>query len=190
MMTVLAERVANQAIRFGIRPRELKRFIKFAFVGVIGAVVDFGFFNLLRPLFLAFTPAEADFSFALPLIGTFSLEASTIAVSTASGISFICAIISNFMWNRFWTYPDSRTKSFRRQFAQFFVVSIVGILIRVPIVAATHGLFEQVVRWSLPRLSPEVGELLGDNLAVAFAVGIVMFWNFFINRYWTYNDVE
>ncbi len=56
--------------------------------------------------------------------------------------------------------------------------------------AATHGLFEQVVRWSLPRLSPEVGELLGDNLAVAFAVGIVMFWNFFINRYWTYNDVE
>jgi putative flippase GtrA len=32
--------------------------------------------------------------------------------------------------------------------------------------------------------------VLGENLALATVVIIVLFWNFFINRYWTYNDVE
>ena len=28
------------------------------------------------------------------------------------------------------------------------------------------------------------------NLTLAVAVGLVMLWNFFINRYWTYNDID
>jgi putative flippase GtrA len=31
---------------------------------------------------------------------------------------------------------------------------------------------------------------IGKNLSLMLAVGIVMFWNFFVNRYWTYNDVD
>jgi putative flippase GtrA len=31
---------------------------------------------------------------------------------------------------------------------------------------------------------------LGNNIALATAVVIVMFWNFFVNRYWTYRDVD
>jgi len=31
---------------------------------------------------------------------------------------------------------------------------------------------------------------LADNFTLAVAVVIVMFWNFFANRYWTYSDVE
>ena len=31
---------------------------------------------------------------------------------------------------------------------------------------------------------------LGGNLALAAAVIIVLFWNFFANRYWTYADVD
>ena len=31
---------------------------------------------------------------------------------------------------------------------------------------------------------------LGTNIAQFFAIWIVMVWNFFVNRYWTYNDVE
>jgi hypothetical protein len=33
-------------------------------------------------------------------------------------------------------------------------------------------------------------EFLAANLALAVAVIVVMFWNFFVNRYWTYSDVE
>jgi putative flippase GtrA len=33
-------------------------------------------------------------------------------------------------------------------------------------------------------------EFLARNVTLAIAVGIVMLWNFFMNRYWTYNDVD
>jgi hypothetical protein len=63
------------------------------------------------------------------------------------------------------------------------------LAIRTPLFASLEGplrrLFE---RLELPtRLSPE---FLGHNIALAFAVGVVMLWNFFANRYWTYNDVN
>ncbi|MDJ0752492.1 MAG: GtrA family protein [Ardenticatenaceae bacterium] len=172
MLSTVSESVLNRASKWGINPKELKRFIKFAVVGVIGAVVDFGSFNLIRPL----------------LLGTMASE--SLAVSLASSISFVAAIVSNFFWNRYWTYPDSRSKSFTAQFIQFTFVNLLGILIRAPVVWLTHGWFEGVFNWLLPSLDDKTAVLLGDNFAVAFAVGIVMFWNFFVNRYWTYNDVE
>jgi putative flippase GtrA len=33
-------------------------------------------------------------------------------------------------------------------------------------------------------------ELYAKNLTLAAAVGVVMLWNFFVNRYWTYNDID
>ena len=141
-------------------------------------------------IFLNRVSADATVDYLLPIIGATTVESSTLAVSAASGISFIAAIISNFLWNRYWTYPDSRGKSFRRQFAQFFVVSVLGILIRVPIVAVTHSWFEELFLWLFSAIDLDTAVLLGDNLAVVLAVGIVMFWNFFVNRYWTYNDVD
>jgi putative flippase GtrA len=35
-------------------------------------------------------------------------------------------------------------------------------------------------------LSPR---FFGHNLTLAVAILVVMMWNFFANRYWTYNDV-
>ena len=36
----------------------------------------------------------------------------------------------------------------------------------------------------------EQTEFYAKNLTLASAVGIVMLWNFFVNRYWTYNDID
>jgi putative flippase GtrA len=38
--------------------------------------------------------------------------------------------------------------------------------------------------------SPLTPDFLAKNLTLAVAVGVVMLWNFFVNRYWTYNDVK
>ena len=43
---------------------------------------------------------------------------------------------------------------------------------------------------SMSLRAPLSPELLAKNLTLALAVGIVMLWNFFVNRYWTYNDVD
>jgi putative flippase GtrA len=142
---------------------ELERFAKFMVVGVIGAVVDFGTYNLLNEL--ANLPPEVS--------GT---------------ISFVLAICSNFIWNRFWTYPDSRSKPISYQFVQFFVVNVLGIVIRLPIIALTRNPFGRMAEL-LFGLETATARTLGNNIALAVAVVIVMFWNFFVNRFWTYSDV-
>jgi len=43
---------------------------------------------------------------------------------------------------------------------------------------------------TIPQIgSPELAHKLGYNAAKVLATGVVMFWNFFVNRFWTYNDV-
>lgn len=145
-------------------PRERTRFLRFALVGVVGAVVDFGTYTLLHDAF------------------------GVVAV-LASVCSFIAAVISNFTWNRYWTYPDSRTKRISHQVIQFAVVSAVGLGIRTPIFAVLERpLSEFFSQMSAVPLLPM--DFIGDKMALAVAVIVVMFWNFFINRYWTYSDVD
>jgi len=146
-------------------PRERTRFMRFAVVGVIGAIVDFGVANLLV------------YAFSAPLV-------------VAGTISFIAAILSNFTWNRYWTYPDSRSKPVAQQLLQFIVISVMGLVIRVPILhflePVMFGVFSNLP-FTVPFLSADV---LAKNITLAIAVLIVMFWNFFANRYWTYGDVD
>lgn len=146
-------------------PRERTRFLKFAVVGIVGAVVDFGAFNLFTSL-----------------LGMTAVLASV--------LSFIAAIISNFTWNRYWTYPDSRSKPIAQQLTQFSVVSVIGLVIRTPIIALLVPLFTRSFSsLSIFPIGFISAEFFAKNLALAIAVIVVMFWNFFINRYWTYNDV-
>jgi putative flippase GtrA len=144
--------------------KERERFLKFATVGAIGSVIDILIMNLLTQLF----------HMRLVYAGT---------------ISLICAIISNFVLNRYWTYPDSRSRHFLHQLSMFFLVNVMGILFRIPILhyvePVMQGAFENAA-----HLSRASAEALAKNATLAFAIGLVMIWNFFINRYWTYNDID
>lgn len=183
--------LANFAARFGINPKEAERFIKFLIVGAIGFVVDFGVFNLLlNPLNAILQPGTAVFQFFTTLGVSPAYVATGLTAVIAGTISFIAAIISNFIWNRFWTYPDSREKPIWSQFLQFFLVSITGIVFRIPIIAFTRIPFTRLVETVLPMLDPELITRLGENMALAFSVLVILFWNFFVNRYWTYSDVD
>jgi putative flippase GtrA len=181
--------VASMAGHAGVPILEAKRFIKFAVVGVIGFVVDFGVFNLLLGPFALFMAPGSPLHQWLVSLGLAPAQVATLVPTFPGAISFVMAILSNFLWNRYWTYPDSRSKSFRRQFAQFWVVSVTGILIRVPIITFTHQAFTEMILFTFPTLGL-FSVRLGKNLALVLSVIVVMFWNFFVNRYWTYNDVE
>lgn len=174
--------------RIGVKPREAKRFAKFLIVGAIGFVVDFLFFNLLIGPFTAWVLPGHWLYDLLTGIGFSDDFVTHLAPTLAGTVSFILAVCSNFLWNRYWTYPDSRSKSRRRQFTMFLVVSVIGILIRIPIITLLNPLFKSMVQ-AIPLLSPYATRLAA-NMALAVAVLVVLFWNFFANRYWTYNDVE
>ena len=144
--------------------KERTRFFKFALVGTLGAVIDFGVMNLLS-------------------------HYTNMRLVFAGTISFTCAVVSNFFWNRYWTYPESRSRPLPKQLGMFFLVNLAGIAIRIPIL---HFLEPPLLRFfeSVLNIPYETAELLAKNLTLAVAVGIVLLWNFFVNRYWTYNDVD
>ena len=144
-------------------PTERTRFLKFMAVGAMGAAIDFGVANFLA-------------------------HYCDMPLAYAGTISFICAVISNFIWNRYWTYPESRSRHLAHQLVMFFAVNLAGIAIRFPILHFGEPpmvkFFENLNLHTF--LTPD---FLARNFTLAIAVGIVMLWNFFINRYWTYNDV-
>jgi len=144
--------------------KERNRFFRFALVGTLGAVIDFGVMNLLSH----FTD--------MPLV-------------YAGTISFLCAVVSNFTWNRIWTYPESRSRPLLGQLGMFFLVNLAGVAIRIPIL---HYLEPPMLRFfeGIFHTSYNAAEFYAKNFTLAVAVGIVMLWNFFVNRYWTYNDID
>ena len=145
-------------------PVERTRFFKFMVVGAFGAVVDFGIANLLTHFL------------DMPLV-------------YAGTISFTCAVISNFIWNRYWTYPESRSRRLHHQLGMFFLVNLAGVAIRIPILRFVEPVLLNILEGSHVHVSLS-SEFIARNLTLAVAVGIVMLWNFFVNRYWTYNDVD
>jgi putative flippase GtrA len=144
--------------------KERSRFLRFAVVGAFGAVVDFGVMNLLTHYL----------NMPLVLAGT---------------ISFTCAVLSNFTWNRYWTYPESRSRPLMHQLGMFFLVNTAGVLIRIPILHFVEPILLRFFEDSA-HLSHLSADFLARNGTLALAVGIVMLWNYFINRHWTYNDIE
>ncbi len=158
--------------------REFVRFTRFLVVGTIGAVIDFGTYSILNWLGV-FDSVRIVLPFGQALTG----------LGIAGTFGFTLAVISNFLWNRYWTYPDSRSKPLGLQLLTFFSINVVGLLIRTPILENAHRPLTRLTEILLP-LSSETATWLGETGAWALAVIVVLFWNFFVNRYLTYNDVK
>ena len=160
----------------GGKAKEVERFIKFAFVGTLGFVIDIGALLILQNTVL---PPENDQN-----------------VLIANSIAFVLAVCSNFIWNRVWTYPDSRSYSVRRQLTQFAIVSVIGLVIRNVWISGTYEQLGQlsttILKSANAGYAPQLVDQnkLGTTIALVFGVLIVMIWNFVANRFWTYNDVE
>ncbi|MCX7671133.1 MAG: GtrA family protein [Anaerolineae bacterium] len=142
--------------RFGLerRPKELVRFLKFATVGAIGMLVDLS-------------------------VLTFSREVLRLPLELAVGAGFTVAVLSNFTWNRLWTFPESRQRPLTSQMAQFVIVNVIGLGINEVVVLGLHPLFALAL--------PDPPAYLA---AKVIAIGIVLFWNYFVNRAWTYRGIQ
>lgn len=166
----------------GRRAREVERFIKFGFVGVLGFLIDAGTVLLLQNTVLP--PVDA------------ANEALAINVAAAQSVAFILAVCSNFVWNRLWTYPDSRSRSRQSQLMQFAVVSFTGWVIRTILIDIMYAPLGDLSTGAIQSIRPDYAPALldqhklGTMIALIIGVVVVMIWNFLANRYWTYNDVE
>jgi len=132
--------------------REMQRISRFLAVGAVGTILDFCLLMLLK------------------LAG--------IPTLFANSFSFTAGLINNFTWNRLWTFNDGIPTDWRKQFAQFSLISVFGLVLNNLIVLSFEGVLGRLLG------QPEWGYLP----AKVIATGVVVFWNYFANRTWTFKS--
>ena len=142
--------------------REVKRFLKFATVGAAGSITDFVVLNVLIQVF-------------------------GVSLFIGNAVSFTAAVCQNFTLNRLWTFPESRQRNAGRQLFQFTIVSIVGLTINQFVFLGVHRVLEPY--WGQLIADPQLAFTVSYNFAKLMAIGVVLFWNFFANRIWTYRGI-
>ena len=86
------------------------QFAKFILVGGLNFLIDMGILNFL----IFYTGISAG-----------------LTQSAFKGFSFIVAVINSFVWNKFWTFEHSKTRTLGKEFFQFLLVSTAGFIINV-----------------------------------------------------------
>ena len=124
--------------------KDFKQFFKYCLVGVSGTLLDLGALYLF-------------------------VEYANIPVIPAAVLSFLLAVVNNFIWNKTWTFR-SKSKNYRKLFIKFLIVSTVGLLLTV---SCMYLFVEQLELWYM--------------LAKAITSGIVLTWNFLGNNLWTFS---
>jgi dolichyl-phosphate beta-glucosyltransferase len=120
-----------------------RQFFKYCIVGVLGTFVDLGALYVL-------------------------VEYFEMAVMPAVVLSFLLAVVNNYVLNKIWTF-GSRSKNYRKQFIKFLIVSVVGLGLTVGFM---YVFVEVFVIWYM--------------IAKALTSLIVLVWNFLGNKYWTF----
>ena len=120
------------------------RFLKFGMVGILGMVVDFSTTWLCK-------------------------ETLKINKYIANSTGFCCALINNYLLNRYWTF-NSTTAQIAPQFTKFLLVSLIGLGLNNLLLY----LFVRNTKYNFYFL----------KLCVT---GIVFFWNYFANSLYTFH---
>jgi dolichyl-phosphate beta-glucosyltransferase len=120
-------------------------FMKYATVGITGTALDVGslyvFVDLLH-----------------------------IPVLVAAAMSFVLAVINNFILNKFWTFQNSG-RNVKKQFIKFMIVSVVGLALTEICMALFVYLLG--IWYIASKLITSV---------------IVLTWNFLANKNWTFTE--
>jgi putative flippase GtrA len=119
------------------------KFFKFGIVGVSGVVVDFGVTWLLK-------------------------EQLRLNKYIANSTGFACAVVSNYILNRIWTF-HSADPNVGIQFAKFTVVALIGL-----------GMNNAIIYFLTER------KQVRFYAAKLVATGVVMLWNFGANYLFTF----
>lgn len=152
----------------------LRQFSRYSVVGLSGFFVDFGTYWILTRCFSFWR--------------TYLLVANAIA--------FTLAVINNFTWHKLWTFrgqksvepaPDAqraqasepgRLRRLGGQFATFALISVIGLGLNTTILATVYR----------QALVQSIFGSHADLFAKVIATGVVWFWNFGANKFWTFRQ--
>lgn len=136
----LAEMVATYKVVMFLRIRESQRFIKFAFVGFLGFIINAAGIELFRAL--PITQALADLS--IGFANTPVLNVMTTPASWAAALGAELAIMSNYTLNNFWTFKEKKITApvlFVRKFLEFNFTSLGAVFIQFGVIGGAVLIF-------------------------------------------------
>ncbi|XOU94755.1 MAG: GtrA family protein [Candidatus Kerfeldbacteria bacterium] len=96
----------------------------------------------------------------------------------ATAISVFLAIINNFFLNKYWTFKKGKSGKTNSEYFKFFIVSVVNYFLNI-------GITYYIVEYTSSENMFGQGE---DFFAKVVAIAIVLFSNYFGNKYWTFKD--
>jgi len=112
--------------RIGTRLAIIWQIAKYVVVGGMNTLVDLGILTIVILVSKNLGIQAEDLIYSGILAITF--------YSIYKGFSFILANINSFYWNKYWTFSQKdATQKSPAQFIQFFIVSLIGLLINVVI---------------------------------------------------------
>jgi len=165
---MIAERQEQVPIIYN---KDLRQFVKFVIVGLSSFLVNVG------SLYVLYYMIHLQYVLALTL-------------------AFVISVCNGFVWNRQWTFKEARGHAAHDQYMRFMLVNIVGYILNTTIAVLViahftngtgdfHGLMHvagQIVMGTAKKVYP-LKLVYGASFASA---AVVVFWNFFANRLWTF----
>lgn len=134
-----------------------KQFVKFGMVGLVGATVDFGSYNIMT--------RALDWNTIFDIFG--------FKIIAANLVSVLAAILSNFLLNKYWTFRNQST-SVLQQGAGYFTLNFVTFVL--------NQLLTSFFAFHVPLIEAAFGSQK-DNVAKAISVGFILFINFFGSKF-------
>jgi len=96
----------------------------------------------------------------------------------ATALSVFLAILNNFYLNKYWTFKKGQSGRTKTEYAKFFIVSAINYLLNI-------GITYYIVEYT--KLESIFGNF-EDYFAKAVAIAIVLFSNYFGNKFWTFKS--
>lgn len=133
--------------------RLARQFVKFGVTGIIGATVDFSVYALLTRV-VGWTTLYSVWGYE---------------ISAANNVSVLLAIMSNFLFNKYWTFRQLEG-SFAKQGAGYFTLNVMTW--------ALNQILMSYFAFRVPLFADWFGSSK-DFAAKVAAIGIILFVNFF-----------
>ena len=96
----------------------------------------------------------------------------------ATAISVFLAILNNFLLNKYWTFKKGKSGKARIEYIKFLIVSVINYFLNI-------GITYLIVEFTQSELIFGQNE---DFFGKVVAVIIVLFSNYFGNKFWTFKD--
>lgn len=146
---------------------------KFIFVGELNTLVDWGALILITSISLSSFGVSSER--LLIVTSSFIIYYYTIF----KAISFVISAVNSYAWNKSWTFDKKKGGKRRKEFLQFFVISLVGLLINVAVASIIFRYFSNAVLFTESQRS---------ILSAGLATVISMAWNFIGYRFIVFNS--